>query len=233
MFQIPSQAVLSQIVFQPAEVHERAWLVYFNYSMLALACMDPDQADAVSNFRWNAHLALNDSRIFLEPSEVNIQAIMLLAFHGEDFASPSISWMLTGHACQQTKALALHRPDTKDPATYQQRLCLFWCIFIVDKSCALALGRPDFLPGVAHEDVPMPEFDYLLNFNPHGGKPSDDQLGRSTKSTFGAHVFMRNCELARLTALICDFPNLGKSVNEVEDIKGRLHAWDSFTSRVW
>ncbi len=225
MFLSPPEETLHKAVFQPSETPERAWVVLFSYSMLSLVCMDATQTEAARAFRWNTHLALNDSRIFLEPKEVNIQALILLAVHGEDFASPNLSWMLMGLACQQAQALSLHR------ASSQQQLCLFWLLFALDKSCSLAFGRPHFLPSSTYGAVPLPEWSHLLNYNPHRGQ-TRDRSGRVSGSTFGAHVFQQTIELARLTAEFCDSPAPRRTLEDIHALKGRLDAWNVFTNDV-
>lgn len=149
-FEIPSHDILRQVVFDPGNVAQKAWVVVFNYMMLALISAEHGDNNQVERFRRNMQLALNNSSIFLEPREENIQALVLLAVHGEDFSSPNLSWMLVGHACRQAEALGLHAASDNDSDVRQRKLCLFWLLFAIDKSCALAFGRPTFLHQVIH-----------------------------------------------------------------------------------
>jgi hypothetical protein len=143
-------------------------------------------------------LALNNSSIFLRPSEVNVQALAHLALHGEDFATPNVSWLLLSHACRQAEAISLHAPHrAKGPA--EQRLCLFWLLFIVDKSCALAFGRQPFLPNSAYSNVPLPSQEALRSFQPHKSTVFGGEGFRSTDEfVIGAHFLTTGIAFARL-----------------------------------
>lgn len=99
---------------------------------------------------------------------INVQALALLSIHGEDFAAPNVSSMLLAHACRQAEALGLHvRGAEGNFDDSQHRLCLFWMLFTLDKSCALAFGRPTFLPLALYRHVPLPDEQFTLNFRPH------------------------------------------------------------------
>lgn len=65
-FRFPSDEILRQVVFEPEKFREKAWIVSFNYVLLAAISTEQDKYE--DNLRQNAQLALNDSRIFLEPS---------------------------------------------------------------------------------------------------------------------------------------------------------------------
>ncbi|KAL9571744.1 hypothetical protein ACKAV7_004068 [Fusarium commune] len=162
---------------------------------------DNENAKA-QKYRNNMKLGLNDSRIFLEPHEVNLQALIMLAIHGEDYASPNLSWMLVGHACRQAEALGLHITSTEDYVTTQRRLSLFWLLFAVDKSCALAFGRPCFLRSVIYYHIPLPDLEYLTRFKPRGD--SGDAGTRAPKSLFGGRMFIARIELARMIGAVVD-----------------------------
>lgn len=221
IFALPADDVLRQAVFEPTKIAQRAWVVCFNYTMLAVLSStdDPSQVRDREMFRMNTRLALNNARIFLEPSEANVQALMLLGLHGEDFASPNLSWMLTGHACRQVQALGLHLAGTggrRDSEDRERRLCLFWGLFAADKSCSLAFGRPCFLPTSIYEHVRHPSFRFLCKFRPH------DMQG---DSTFGAHHFVRTVELAKLTGRVLDFLSSGKLITERVGLKSALDSW--------
>lgn len=89
------------------------------------------------------------------------------ACHGEDdFASPNLSWMLVGQAYQQAKAISLHMPGNLggDEPSRQRRLCLFWSLYVADKSVSLAFGQPEFLEGSHYDDVPLPDESRLKMF---------------------------------------------------------------------
>ncbi|KKP05314.1 hypothetical protein THAR02_02580 [Trichoderma harzianum] len=110
LFITPPDDLLLNVIFDPATVPQRAWIVYVNFILLTLLQNEnsQSQSDVVESLQKNTEMALNDCRIFLEPSEINIQALLLLGCHGEQYASPNLSWMLVGHACRQAQALGLH-----------------------------------------------------------------------------------------------------------------------------
>ncbi|KAI8723095.1 Zn(2)-C6 fungal-type domain-containing protein [Fusarium sp. LHS14.1] len=218
MFLTPSDDILRQVLFEPETVSAKAWVVFVNYMLLALATGSGDHADAATAFRKNMHLALNDAKIFLEPSVVNIQTLILLALHGEDFALPNMSWMLTGQACQQAQVLRLHSVASSDTSSPQQqrRLCLFWALFMADKSCSLAFGRPVFLPTQWFQNVPLPEFEYLQQFHAHQSQDKPEN------SVFGAHLFIKTVQFSKLIGCILVPKGDG---SEGERLNSLLDSW--------
>ncbi|QGI78708.1 hypothetical protein CEK25_005437 [Fusarium fujikuroi] len=199
-FITPPESLLMQTTFRPETVSKKAWVVYINYMILTMLAHDEDAR--AQQYRNNMKLALNDSRIFLEPHEVNLQTLIMLAIHGEDYASPNESWMLVGHACRQAEALGLHIPSEADYVTTQRRLSLFWLLFAVDKSCALAFGRSCSLPSATYSHVPLPDLHYLARFHPCSDSPDAD--GRTERSVFGGHMFLARIELAQMVGTLSD-----------------------------
>lgn len=224
-FRIPPEDIVRQVVFEPQRVRERAWVVYFNYMLLSAVSAKHYGGDEADKLRRNTQLALNDSSIFLEPREANIQALTLLAMHGEDYAAPNLSWMLLGHACRQAEALGLHAPAHQDLEARQQKLCLFWLLFMVDKSCSLAFGRPAFLPTSLYCNVPLPEDRFLLRFHPHDKAALGNRQALLPATTFGAVFFSRSIELSKLTGSILDVLATGGSSLAKRDIRSKLDAW--------
>lgn len=176
-------------------------------------------------FRRNMRLALNDSTIFLEPNLANVQALALLALHGEDYASPNLSWMLVGHACRQAEALGLHASTEQDYESRQRGLCIFWLLFVVDKSCSLAFGRSSFLPMSLYRDVPLPDFDFMLKFQPHNASSFRKSRGSPLISTFGAHLLTSGMEVAKITEYVLDLLTPGKSLAPKERVSRDLEEW--------
>lgn len=230
-FRFPSDETLRQIVFEPEKVREKAWVVSFNYVLLAAISLQHDEHE--DKLRKNFQLALNDSRIFLEPSLANVQTLVLLAVHGEDFAAPNISWMLLSHACRQAEALGLHIRKSRDKFDdWQHRLCLFWMLFTLDKSCALAFGRPAFLPFSLYRHVPLPDEEFMRKFSPHDTKDLDSQQRNSQNSEFGALMFKNTIELAKLTSEVLDVLGVRNSHESKDKTRSKLEAWFSATNMV-
>ena len=203
-------------------------MVWVNFLLLNLVWHDDsdDSIGLVAGLRNNTRIALDDARIFLEPSEANIQALMLLGCHGEDYASPNLSWMLMGHACRQAQALGLHKPKAVDAEDRQRQLALFWSLFMVDKTCSLAFGRPTLLPTTIYRDVPAPDFSFLQKFQPH-------RPGKSfTQAIYGAHFFCQNIDLAKLAGHVLDLLGGGNSTFDILELIEKIDAWGLTTSQV-
>ncbi|KAF4975331.1 hypothetical protein FZEAL_7864 [Fusarium zealandicum] len=232
-FTTPSDELLRCIIFKPESVTQKAWVVYVNYMMLALISAE-EQGEIIEagRFRRNMRLALNDSAIFLEPRVINVQALTLLAVHGEDFASPNLSWMLIGHACRQAEALGLHAPGNPDFESRQRSLSLFWLLFAVDKSCSLAFGRSSFLPSTTYRDIPLPDFGYLVKSQPHNVSSPNKQHTPSKPSLFRAHLLLARMELAKLMGTILDLLTLGGSSALKEEMGTQLSLWFHRTNRI-
>ncbi|KAJ5523373.1 hypothetical protein N7513_012917 [Penicillium frequentans] len=230
-FRFPSEEILRQIVFEPEKVREKAWVVSFNYVLLAGISTQHDEHE--DKLRKNSQLALNDSQIFLEPSLANVQTLALLAVHGEDFAAPNMSWMLLSHACRQAEALGLHAKNSKDTFDeWQHKLCLFWMLFTLDKSCALAFGRPAFLPLSLYRHVPLPNKEFMQKFSPHDSKDIGSQQRNSQNSGFGALMFKHTIELAKLMSDVLDALGVGNSDQSKKKTRSRLEEWFSATNMI-
>lgn len=209
-FSRPPPDLLPKIVFEPWLVPERGWVVIFN-SLLA-AAIPPEETFARGlslRLRWNTWLALEDSSMFLEPSEVKIQALVLVACHGQDFATPSLSWNLISHACRMAQALGIHihpsRRSTGKEAS-ERALCLFWSLFMLDKSLSLAFGRPPFLAGSLYEHVPVPGLDLLAKFKPHMREAEREKTQDREGDTdvFGALYISQSLKLSKIMGRISE-----------------------------
>ncbi|KAF5682491.1 transcriptional regulatory [Fusarium circinatum] len=214
-FITPSESLLIQTIYRPETVSKKAWVVYINYMVVTM--LAHNEAVRAQKYRDNMKLALNDSRIFLEPHEINLQALIMLAIHGEDYASPNQSWMLVGHACRQAEALRLYAPSELDYETRQRKLSLFWLLFAVDKSCALAFGRPCSLPSARYSQVPLPDLRYLTKFQPHNDSP--DTEGRTGRSVFGGHLFLARIELAQRIGVLSDTHHNERSFSSPNELR--------------
>ncbi|EWZ45844.1 hypothetical protein FOZG_06056 [Fusarium oxysporum Fo47] len=224
-FVTPSEDLLIQTIFRPESVSRKAWVVYINYMILTML-VDNEDAKA-QKYRNNMKLALNDSRIFLEPHEVNLQALVMLAIHGEDYASPNSSWMLVGHACRQAEALGFHIASTADYVTTQRRLSLLWLLFAVDKSCVLAFGRPCFLSSTTYSHIPLPDLGYLTRFQPRSDSPHARK--RSEISLFGGRMFLARIELAKMIGTVVD----SRHIPEPEEgLREHLGQWYTRTNKI-
>lgn len=113
---------------------------------------------------------MEDSDFFLGASEISIQALLLVATHSQDISTPSLCWTLISNACRMAQTPSLHLPNAHAPKGSEanlQRNCLFWSLFIIDKSISLSFGRPPMLPGYLYKDFPPPDSNLLAKYRPH------------------------------------------------------------------
>ena len=152
---------------RPQQVQDRAWLVmYYGIILNIVSSTNPRDESTKAKLRCNLWLALNDARLLLEPSEPNIQALIVLAVDVEEFTKPLLCWMLVSNACRMLQTLGVsHRRF--DSRTRERRVIMFWHLNLVDVALALIFDRPPtFHRGMAREN-PLPTLDQLLPFQPH------------------------------------------------------------------
>ena len=188
--------------------------------------------------QWNTWLLLDDASIFLEPSEASIQALVLVAAHGQEIATPSLCWTLVRQACQMAQSLAIHIPTQnapRDSETYAQRNCVFWSLFILDKSLSLSFGRPPVLPGYLYKTVPPLDPAELAKYRPHKKFEAAPEASKTSYAeTFGSFYIMRSKGLADIEADIQDtIQREGKSSHEqISRLQTALHIWMETTHKV-
>lgn len=233
LFTMPSEDLLRRVMLDPSNVETSSWIVFVNYILLALASDRKAAPHATQTFRINVHTALNDSKIYLEPSLANIHCLMLLATHGEDFATPNLSWMTLGHACQQAQALNLHLATPQNYEEQQRLLSLFWSLFIVDKSCSLAFGRPAFLPTSNYQTVLKPDRRYVSRkYCPHLSLAKNLGTSNNTADTFASSYYYQCMEFALITGAISELLVSSEPSGSLQDLQQKLHQWHKRTQEV-
>jgi hypothetical protein len=229
---MPPTGMEDQIAFAPSTV-PRGWVLLF-YCLAATSSVlqAPQYATLKPKLRWNTWMALDDGSLFLEASEVNIQALFALAIHGDSFATPSMSWTLVSHACRMAQALNLHHPGQE-----QRKLLLFWSLYAVDKGASLAFGRPPTLAFPYYQTVSSPDIYGLADYAPHLNR-HEENLMHSQVGGFGATHFIQAVELSILTGKILHFLNCLDSFDSVKYRRERntfhdeLREWYSATMTV-
>lgn len=76
-----------------------------------------------------------------------------------EISKPSMAWNCLVGASQMAQALGFHRDaplKPENPETRRRRTKLFWCIFLLDKTLALRLGRSSTIRDC---DVTLPRMD--------------------------------------------------------------------------
>lgn len=121
---------------RPHRVRERAWLVMY-YSIILNTVTSAAIKEKLQRNLW---LALSDVGVLLEPSEVNIQAMLLALSRASEFAGPSLCWMLAMNACRMLQALGVSQ-RWLDQQTRERRLITFWHLNLLDKGLAIIFGR--------------------------------------------------------------------------------------------
>lgn len=229
-FQEPSDECLRQVIFEPANVKQKAWVVFINYMLLAMVSTEPAGANEAKHFRSNMRLALNDASLFLTPSIVSVQTLAILAIHGEDFAAPSQSWMLVGHACRQAEALALHAPAHVDSEKQQQRLCLFWLLFIIDKGCSMAFGRSPSLRTSDYYDTPLPDRAFIAKNCPR--METSESNDQARPSQFGVVFYLKGFELTKLVGDLLETGRESGHRQHKDKLRDQLDEWWRSTNAV-
>jgi hypothetical protein len=193
----PPSALLPKLAFEPSKIQERGWLLIFNTILsTAVALSEVPDTKLSHGLMWNTWTVLEDSAVFLKPTEVKIQALLLIAAHGQEISTPSLCWTLVCHTCRRAQSLALHLPTDTAPVgseSHLERICQFWALFVIDKSISSSFGRPAFLPVHLYENVPIPSSESLANYRPHNSIKSTLLSGTSGISDPGgfatAHFF--------------------------------------------
>lgn len=143
--------------------------------------------------RYNLHLALQDACLFLEPTEPNIQALTLLACRVEDFATPSLSWMLARTACGMLQAIGVINGQDSNSKDNERRVILFWHLNLLDKALALVFGRPPTFHRAMVREIGMPTLEDLTPWNGQ----SSNGIG---PGLFGTHFFYQKLLLTQIMA---------------------------------
>lgn len=143
---------------------DRAWLVCFN-NVLLFGLFNRNtsrvlaESSAGKDFFLNGWAAIDDIGIFLGPRLRNIQALMTGAVIANEISRPGLCWSLVAQAARLAQAIGLHRSSNDANLTkseIQERRCIFWNIYILDKCLSLSFGRSTCLPDFDC-DVELPE----------------------------------------------------------------------------
>jgi hypothetical protein len=185
-------------------------------------------------------MLIEDSTILLEPSLVNIQALIMVAVHTQEISTPSLCWILISHACRMAQTLALHLPvpGPRNSVTNIDRIFLFWSLFLIEKSLSLAFGRPSLLPGAVYKNVPPPDIDQLRRFSPHSKTKAVPGLSRIPPSSgygYGVVHVLRSIALAKIQGDIQDaFSSGARNIDaeKLSSLKENLDHWFQVTEEV-
>ncbi|KAI7330557.1 hypothetical protein KC315_g5608 [Hortaea werneckii] len=219
MLSPPNSVADSLRAAEPYKVEERAWLVlFYGVILTAVKAKDPSDELTATRLKHNLWLAFNDVRILLEPSDVNMQALMMLACHVEDFTSPSLCWMLVNNACRLLQNAGI--TDRRlDPQVKGRRRKTFWALNMLDKTLALTFGRPPTFHRALAREIEPPPLMEMMAYKPH--RPPEGM-----PSSFGAHHFHHLFLLSRVMGDI--WHCLYEEDHNLHTIKQRLKELDSW-----
>ena len=193
--------------------------MFYGIILSNVSSNDPTNDDLKGKLRCNLWLALNDVRLLLEPSEANIQALIVLACHVEEFTTPSLSWLLITNACRMLQALGVNHRQL-DSKTRERRAIVFWHLNLLDKGFALVFGRPPTFHRAMANEIKLPTLEQLLPFQPH-------QTSTIRPSTFGVHFLHQMFRLTRTIADIwyCLFDGPSTNDDMVAELIERVNLW--------
>lgn len=174
---------------------------------------------------------MNDVRLFLEPSEPNIQALALLATHVEEFTSPSLCWMLVANACRMLQALGINLRHLY-LETRQRRTMTFWYLNLVDKGLSIIFGRPPTFHHARSKDIGLPTVAQLLPYQPHNHTRVDN--ASRPGSLFGAQYIHQIMLLSHIIGDIWSavYENASRDEYALQSVKRDLEGWYSVAKPV-
>ncbi|KAH7120307.1 hypothetical protein B0J13DRAFT_457112, partial [Dactylonectria estremocensis] len=112
----------------------------------------PDERNEALSFVQMCHTNLETALAILPlhlPTNIRtILALVLGAVHAVEISKPSLAWTLVSKASELCQTLGFHRLGKNDDNTsdVHQRQTLFWCVYFLDKSLSLRLGRASTIP---------------------------------------------------------------------------------------
>ncbi|OAL18340.1 hypothetical protein AYO22_10756 [Fonsecaea multimorphosa] len=209
----PPQEILLDLVFRPSSVDKRGCVLMLNTILATASTQTQQLSEYTFHLRWNAWLAAEEASLFMEPTIPNIQALTVFAVHGQDLVTPSLCWNLTSQACRMAQMVKLPLPSasaTKDSELYSRNLCLFWSLFIIDKTLSLSFGCPPMLPSALYHNVELPSPRQLSAYRPHLGTSDVGTNLPPHVEFFGAFYFVQCTKLAMIMGDISDFYLIGR-----------------------
>ena len=200
--------------------------MYYSIILSMVSSTAPEDVSTKEKLRCNLWLAMNDVRLFLEPSEPNIQALAILATHVEEFTSPSLCWMLIANACRMLQALGINLRHLS-AETRQRRTMTFWYLNLVDQGLSIIFGRPPTFHRAMAKDVALPTVAQLLPYQPHNEARADD--ASRPGSLFGAHYIHQIMLLSHIIGDIWSavYENASRDESALQSVRRNLEEWYS------
>ncbi|KAF2447777.1 hypothetical protein P171DRAFT_518818 [Karstenula rhodostoma CBS 690.94] len=218
---VPPNVLDSLIASKPEQIRERAWLVIF-YSIALSNLNGTTSSPHSARLRSNLWLAFNDVRFLLEPSFLNIQALITMTLHAEKYLAPYACWALISKACTMLIALGIGTHAHIDPTTKKQRDALFWRLNALDKALSLILSRSPIFQRDLMNAMPLPTLEELLSTRPRSdGMPL----------LFEAHFDQQMYLLSRVQAEVWHcLP--GQETQNVDKVRKDLQSWHTEAAKI-
>lgn len=134
---------------------------------------------------------------------------------------------------QMIKLQLASRSSPRNSEVYSRNLCLFWSLFVIDKSLSLAFGCPSMLPAALYKTVELPSTQQLSTYRPHlSGTGVGSDISPQVEF-FGAFHFVQCVKLAMIVGDISDYFLLNdqKKARALE-LKAKLDEWISVVRQV-
>lgn len=215
--------ILRDVFLHPDRVLEKAYMVSaYGIALTAVALNKAFDKQVVTKLRWNLRLALDDANLLLEPTDLNIEALLLLALHIQELATPSLTWMFASTAARMLQFVGVYHRSL-DEKTRDHRLLMFWTLNTMDKILAVIFGKPPSLHRSMSTNVPSIPIQKMLAFQPTG--PVAIPVGNTApfQSMFGAHSMD---QFHRSSVLYSDIWScIYEDSSNVSRIQTRLDEW--------
>lgn len=207
---------------RPHLIQERAWLVIY-YTII----LDTVTSKSLKEkLRRNLRLALSDVGVLLEPTELNIHALVFVLSQASEFTGPSLSWMLATNACRMIQALGVNQRSL-DTQTRERRLMTFWHLNLLDKGLAIIFGRTPTFHRQMVTEIGLPKLEQIQPFKRH-------HTSNGSPGFFGAHYMYQKILLSHLMDDIwdCLYGEAKTDQIRIERANNSLKSWHEEAKRV-
>jgi hypothetical protein len=134
-------------------------IVFAEYTTSPAAGMNREDNRAYTvQCKYQIEVAMSQIDIFMPASYENIMALMLGGAWAVEMCRPSVTAVMLGTAAGLCQVLGYHRYQTYKDDTEEDRnnkIHIFWMIYIFDKTMSLRLGRASF---IQDWDISLPYF---------------------------------------------------------------------------
>jgi hypothetical protein len=194
-------------------------MMYYSIILSQVSETEPDNHATKRKLRRNIWLTLHDAKLLLEPKELNITALTLLACNAEEFTTPSLCWMLAATACRMLQALGISQRRL-DPETRHRRKMMFWHLNLLDKGLSIIFGRPPTFHRAMAKDVGMPTLEQLMAGQPKG-------MSSGASKLFGTHYFHQRLLLTQVMGDVwnCLYEDAEPDARRVEKVGEEVDEW--------